>query len=106
MANKVVHSKRLLMLGLGPGAARLKEGVNLVDESLIDTTKWYIQALISSGDIVIEDTPEEPDPDSLAEVVIQADKIEVIPEKTVEAVPEKVPEKKFTSKKPKIKREA
>ena len=124
MAKVIVRVKRPLQLGMGPNAPKLKTGKNEIDESLIDRGVWYVKALLASGAIVIESAPEPPAPETLAEVVISKDKIEVIPpsiqpDKPPESVVETVkteepvkaiPPKKKTvvpkiEKKPKIKRE-
>ena len=79
MAKVIVRVKRPLQLGMGPNAPKLKTGKNEIDESLIDRGVWYVKALLASGAIVIESAPEPPAPETLAEVVISKDKIEVIP---------------------------
>jgi len=49
---KIVMVKRPMMLGLGANAIRVKPGRQELDDVLFD--KWYVQALINSGDIVVE----------------------------------------------------
>ena len=60
MANKIVHAKRPLSLGLGQGTTLLKVGKNIIHESSIDENSWFVKSLVSSGDITIEKMPEEP----------------------------------------------
>ena len=60
MANKIVHAKRPLSLGLGQGTTLLKVGKNIIHESLINEDSWFVKSLVSSGDITIEKMPEEP----------------------------------------------
>lgn len=124
MAKVIVRAKRHFQLGMGPNAPKLKVGKNEIEESLIDKGLWCVKALLASGAIVIEPAPKPPAPETLAEVVISKDKIEVIPpsiqpdkppESVVETVKTEEPVKVISPKKktvapkvenkPKIKRE-
>ena len=58
MAKKIVHSKRPLSLGSSLGSPFLKVGKNIIDE--IHLRGWYIDGLVKSGDILIENAPDEP----------------------------------------------
>lgn len=79
----IIHAKRPLQLGNFGGSPVLKTGSNIISEEQYERIRetWFFGALISSGDIRVEEYKE---PEGLATIEVNADGSFVIEEPVVE----------------------
>lgn len=94
MANIVVRSKTKISLGLAGGATQLKVGKNEIDEKVYESVKdkWFFQALVKSGTVVVEVPAKPPRPSfPLAEIAIGPETLEFIPAEHVESITPEFP---------------